>query len=230
MPRTARLAVPNLAHHVTHRGNRRGAVFFDDEDRRVYLRWLAEAAERFELELWAYCLMTNHIHLLVLSPTAAALGRALGLLQGRYAQRINRQRKWSGHLWANRFFSHPIEGGSLPVVARYIERNPVRAGMVEQAEDYPWSSARSHCGLAGRGVLSPRSPLPDCIPDWCAWLRRVDEPAENRLRECSRASLPLGSERFCAQIEQLLGRKILPRPWGRPRREAQKAERRRKMR
>lgn len=217
MPRTARISAAHLAHHVTHRGNRRGAVFFDDEDRSVYLRWLAEAAVRFGLELWAYCLMTNHIHLLVLSPTAAALGRALGVVQGRYAQRINRKQAWSGHLWANRFFSHPIEAGSLPIVARYIERNPVRAGIVERAEDYPWSSARSHCGLAEQGILSPRRPFPDCVDDWSAWLRQDDEPAEDRLRDCSRASQPLGSDRFCAEIEQLLGRKITPLPRGRPR-------------
>lgn len=202
---------------MTHRGNRRGAVFFDDEDRTVYLRWLAEAAERFALEIWAWCLMTNHIHLLVLSPTAAALGRALGVVQGRYAQHMNRRREWSGHLWANRFFSHPIEGGSLPIVARYIERNPVRAGMVERAEDYAWSSARSHCGLAGPGILSPRRPFFDGVGDWSSWLRQIDEPAEHRLRESSRASLPVGSDQFCEQIEQLLGRKITPRPRGRPR-------------
>ena len=217
MPRTPRFAPADLVHHVTHRGNRRGSVFFDDEDRNDYLRWLAKAADRYGLEVWDYCLMTNHVHLLVRSPTAAALGRAIGVVHGRYAQRINRRQNWSGHLWANRFFSHPIEGAALPVAARYIERNPVRAKMVERAEDYPWSSARTHCGLAGPGILSPGRPFPDCVADWSAWLRQSDEPAEARLRDSSHASLPLGSEAFCKQVGQELGRDLILRPRGRPR-------------
>lgn len=217
MPRTARIAPADLVHHVTHRGNRRGNVFFDYEDRAVYLRWLGEATDRYGLELWAFCLMTNHVHLLLRSPTAAALGRTIGVVHGRYAQRINRRQSWSGHLWANRFYSHPIEGGSLPVAARYIERNPVRAGMVGRAEDYLWSSARAHCGLAGPGILSPERPFPDCIANWSAWLQRIDEPEEARLRDASHASLPLGSEEFCEQIGQELGRDLILRPRGRPR-------------
>lgn len=178
---------------------------------------LAEAAERYCLQIWAYCLMTNHIHLLLRSPTAAALGRTLGLVQGRFAQHINRRRAWSGHLWANRFFSHPIEGGALPVVTRYIERNPVRAGMVERAEGYLWSSARTHCGLAGPGILSPERPFPGCVADWQAWLAQVDEPAETRLRDYSHSSLPLGSEEFCSRLAQDLGRNLTPGLRGRPR-------------
>lgn len=206
---------------MTHRGNRRGDIFFDYEDRKVYLKWISEAAERYGLEIWSYCLMTNHVHLLLRSPTATALGQAIGVAHGRYAQRINRLRAWSGHLWANRFFSHPIEGGAVPVVARYIERNPVRAGLVERPEDYLWSSARTHCGLAGSGILSPRRPLPDSVSTWREWLTRSDDPAEARLRDCSHSSQPLGSEEFCTHIDQELGRTLRPRPRGRPPRKGQ---------
>ncbi len=191
MPRTARIAPVGLVYHVTHRGNRRGEIFFEREDRDRYLHWLAEASERYGLQLWAYCLMTNHVHLLVRIAAPGALGRTLGLVQGRYAQYINRRRTWTGHLWANRFYSHPIEDASVAVVARYIERNPVRAGMTASPQAYAWSSARAHCGLRVDGFLAPDRPLPGDLPDWNAWIQTkddVDGIAPPRAEPCRKAS------------------------------------------
>lgn len=217
MPRTARITAPGLVYHVTHRGNRRGDVFFDREDRETYLRWLAGAGRRHGLDLWAYCLMTNHVHLLARGRHADSLGRAMGELQGRYARRISEARGWSGHLWANRFYSHPVVGDGLWAAVRYIERNPVRAGMVNAAEEYPWSSARAHCGLAPAGILAPERPFPGKVADWKSWLEIDDESSDERLRASALTGRPMADGESFARLERQLGRSLAPRPRGRPR-------------
>jgi putative transposase len=217
MPRTARITAPGLVYHVTHRGNRRGDVFFDREDREIYLRWLAGAARRHGVEIWAYCLMTNHVHLLVKGLRHDSLGNTMRELQGRYARRINESRGWSGHLWANRFYSHPIDGDHLWAAARYIERNPVRAGMVALAEDYAWSSARAHCGLEGPGILSPHRPILGRVGNWKSWLEVGDDSTDVQLRNGCRTGRPAGGAKFIARLENELGRPLLPGPRGRPR-------------
>ena len=145
MPRLARTVFADVPHHITQRGNRREDVFFDDEDRKVYLRWLGEYCKKWNVEVLAYCLMTNHIHLILRPTTKDGLQRVLKPLHMRYAQRINRLKGWKGHLWQGRFFSSPLDNTYTWSAIRYIERNPVRAGMVEKAEDYIWSSAPAHC-------------------------------------------------------------------------------------
>lgn len=217
MPRTARITAPGLQYHVTHRGNRRGEVFFDREDREAYLRLLAGAAQRHGVEVWSYCLMTNHVHLLVRGLQADSLGRAMRELQGPYARRINKARRWTGHLWANRFYSHPLDGKHLWAAARYIERNPVRAGLVARAEEYLWSSARAHCGLEGPGILAPGRPFPGSVPDWKSWLEAGDDSTDQRLRASCKSGRPAGSEEFVARLEAMVGRSFARRPKGRPR-------------
>ena len=217
MPRTARITAPGLVYHVTHRGNRRCDVFFEREDREVYLRWLAAAGRRHGLEVWAFCLMTNHVHLLVRGLRSDSLGRAMGEVQGRYARRINEARRWSGHLWANRFYSHPVAGEGLWAAARYIERNPVRAGIVRTAEEYPWSSTRAHCGLSGPGILSAGRPFPGGVADWKSWLEVGDESLDDELRRAARTGRPVADAELCARLERELGRALTPRPRGRPR-------------
>jgi putative transposase len=217
MPRNARITAPGLTYHVTHRGNRGAEVFFTREDRDTYLQWLSRAAEHHGLEIWAYCLMTNHVHLLVRGIQVHALGRAMQEIQGRYARRVNWRNNWSGHLWANRFFSCPVEGEHLWAAVRYIERNPVRAGLVVRAQLYRWSSARAHCGLAGPGILSPMRPFPGHIEDWSTWLETGDEARDKELRDACRTGRPAGSQAFRARLEQEVGHSLLPRPRGRPR-------------
>jgi len=216
MPRTARITAPGLVYHVTHRGNRRGDVFFDREDRETYLRWLAGAGRRHGLDVWACCLMTNHVHLLVRARRAESFGRAMGELQGRYARRVNEARRWSGHLWANRFDSHPVSGEGLWAAVRYIERNPVRAGMVQRANEHAWSSARAHCGLAPAGILAPDRPFPGRILNWRSWLEGDDLAAYKRLRVACRAGRPVVDAAELVRLEVELGRVLLPRPRGRP--------------
>jgi putative transposase len=134
MPRAARIVVPGVAHHVTQRGNNRQDVFFTDDDRRFYLKPLREQAERFVLAVTGYCLMTNHVHLIVTPGEQQSLARAVGTMHLIYSQYVNRLHGRSGHLWQNRFYSCPLDGEHEVAAVRYAERNPVRAGMVQ----LPW--------------------------------------------------------------------------------------------
>jgi putative transposase len=134
--------------------------------------------------------MTNHVHHMVKAHTAHSLGDAFREVQGGHALRINRRFGWSGHLWAQRFFSCPVTESSLWATVRYIERNPVRAALAARAEDYPWSSAAAHCGLAPAGILSPTRPFPGGMGSWSEFLMIEDPDADERLRIASRTGRP----------------------------------------
>ena len=146
MARTARVVIPRVAHHVTQRGNNRQDVFFVDADREVFLRYLREAATRFALQVEAYCLMTNHVHLVVTPEHEDSLAGALKRVDQLYAQYVNRLHGRSGHMWGNRFFSCPLDTNHSGRALVYVERNPVRAGLCRQAWQWRWSSAAAHCG------------------------------------------------------------------------------------
>ena len=150
MPRLARNVFPRIPHHITQRGNRREEVFFTDDDRHAYLNWLKEYSQEHKVDVLAYCLMTNHIHLVVVPNTEEGLNRMLKPLHMRYAQHINREKGWKGHLWQGRYFPFPLDDVYLCAAIRYVERYSVRAKMVRIAERYPWSSAAVHCGLRSR--------------------------------------------------------------------------------
>ena len=221
MPRLARSVCAQVPHHITQRGNRREQVFFTDEDRQAYLGWLTEYTEKHEVDILAYCLMTNHIHLVAVPRTEDGLQQTLKPLHMRYAQRINRTRGWKGHLWQGRFFSSALDEAYLWAAIRYVERNPVRARMVRKAENYRWSSAAAHCGLMHDDVLTTTSSWRkqfEAIGDWSAWLAQGDEPQELEvLRRNADKGLPCGSEKFIRKLEKLTGRGLQYRPQGRPR-------------
>ncbi len=218
MSRIARVVVPGLAYHVTHRGNRGQDVFFEPRDRTVYKRWLGEYAARYGLEIWAYCLMTNHVHLLVVARTESSLAKTIGRTHGRYASRQNRRHGWTGHLWANRYYSTPLDEAHAWAAVRYVERNPVRAGMVERAEDYPWSSARCHAMGEPDPLLSPQRPFPGGIEDWSSWLAvRVHRKLADAIRKNTLAGRPTGSREFVEALEARLDRTLSTRPRGRKR-------------
>jgi putative transposase len=201
MVRIARLTSPGWVYHVTQRGNRRGPVFFDREDRESYLDSLSRAAERHGAEIWAYCLMTNHVHHMVKGHGEDSLGDTFREVQGGHALRINRRFGWSGHLWAQRFFSCPVTESSLWATVRYIERNPVRAGLVPRSEDYPWSSAAAHCGLSTPRWLAPTRPFPGGL-DWSTFLAVEDPSADERLRIASRTGRTLiGGQSPISELE-----------------------------
>ena len=156
MPRRARLSLPDLPVHIIQRGNNRQACFFSDEDARFYLDWLGEYAASTQCRLHAYVLMTNHVHLLLTPPTADAAGKLMKALGQRYVQYINRTYRRSGTLWEGRFRSCLTQEESyLLTCQRYIELNPVRAGMVEHPAEYLWSSYRANAQGEPNPLLSP---------------------------------------------------------------------------
>jgi len=144
MGRTARAVAVGFPYHVTHRGNHREPIFFSGADRRAYLVDLGEGCRRYGLEVWAYCLMENHVHFLMVPMSPGAMAGAIRLAHGRHARRVHKERGWTGHLWANRYYSCCLEGRHFSQAVRYVELKPVRAGLVERAADWPWSSARAH--------------------------------------------------------------------------------------
>lgn len=221
MPRLARTVCTRVPHHITQRGNRREKVFFTDEDRQAYLGWLREYAEKHEMEILAYCLMTNHVHLVVVPTTEDSLQRVLKPLHMRYAQLVNRAHGWKGHLWQGRFFSSALDEDYLWAAIRYVERNPVRARLVRKAENYPWSSASAHCGLRQDPVLTDKPAWwrqVEGLGNWSAWLAEGDESDKlDVLRRNADKGLPCGSEKFIHKLEKLTGQALQYRPRGRPR-------------
>src|SRR5215469_2923177 len=144
MARLARIVVPHCPHHVTQRGNRREPIFFEDGDQDIYRDLLAEQAEKARLEVWAYCLMPNHVHLIVVPREETGFARAIGEAHRRYTNFINARGRWTGHLFQNRFASVVMDDEHLAAGVRYVSLNPVRARLVERADRWPWSSVRAH--------------------------------------------------------------------------------------
>jgi len=213
MARLARVVVAGLPHHVTQRGNRRLETFFGDADYAAYRGLVARFCRQAAVAVWAYCLMPNHVHLILVPADEAGLRRALGEAHRRYTREINFRQGWRGHLWQERFHSFPMDEGHLLAAARYVELNPVRAGLARRAEDWPWSSARAH--LAGRDdALVDVAPLLALAPDWRAFLA-ADGAADEleTLRRHGRTGRPLGSTAFVERLEAQLDRVLMP---GRP--------------
>ena len=210
MPRLARVVVPRIPHHITQRGNRRQPTFFCDEDYAAYVELMAEWCRREGVKVWAYCLMPNHVHLVAVPSTEASLARAIGEAHRRYSRRVNFREGWRGSPWQGRFASVPMDEGHLYAATRYVELNPVRARLCRAPWRYRWSSAAAH--VAGRDDALVRvAPLLKACGDWREFLRSglTDEEMES-LRRHERSGRPLGSERFVARIERLVGRVLRP--------------------
>lgn len=219
MARMARVVAAGVPHHITQRGNNRQDVFLLDEDRRFYLETLRERSRRFGVTLLGYCLMTNHVHLVAVPERLDSLARALGQAHSRYAQRFNRRYGRSGHLWQNRFYSCPLGRTHLMQALLYVDLNPVRAGLVGRAEEYPWSSARAHVEAHDRsGVLALEGWDEICpLHDWADALLGGTDAGE-QIRVATRAGNPYGDEGFVSELEHKTGRSLRLKPPGpRPR-------------
>lgn len=217
MPRLARLVVPGVPHHVTQRGSRRQTVFFSLDDYRAYLRLLGRHCKEAGTAIWAWCLMPNHVHLILVPAGIDGLRAAMAATHRRYTIGINRREDWHGHLWQERFASFPMDEAYLLACARYVELNPVRAGLVERPEQWLWSSARVHLGFGDDG-LTDTSPLLDRWPDWRTILEGGLDPVvleEIRKREAN--GHPLGDGDFLARLAALTSRPLASRRRGRPR-------------
>jgi len=173
MPRTSRIIVPGIPHHVIQRGNRKQTVFFNDRDRLYYLRLLKEHSLMYGLKIWAYCLMNNHVHLIAI-PQEQESFRAISETHRRYTSMVNTREGWRGYLWQGRFKSDPMDEKHLFAAVRYVERNPVRANLVGISENYHWSSAKYHV-YGQKNDLLEHFFLMDQIKDWSSYLSISDE-------------------------------------------------------
>jgi putative transposase len=205
-----------LPHHVTQRGNRRQQTFFCDDDYAAYVKLMAEWCGERGVEVWAYCLMPNHVHLVAVPRSEDGLGRAVGEAHRRYTRRINFREKWRGYLWQGRFASFVMDEPYLLAAARYVELNPVRAGLAADAADWRWSSAGAHLSGRDDGLVRV-GPMLTMVGDWRALLDSALREHELReLRGHCRTGCPLGDDTFLDRLERNAGRTVRPKKPGRP--------------
>jgi len=219
MARLPRIVIPQVPHHVTQRGNRRLPVFFADSDRREYLRLVAEAAAASGTRCLAWCLMDNHVHLILVPGHEDGLRATLGEAHRRYTRMVNFREGWRGHLFQGRFASYPMDEAHLMAAVRYVENNPVAAGLAKRAQDWEWSSAKSH--VRGRRLrcdpLTDVETLAGLVPNWRAMLRHgleaggvgaEGEAAAEAIEARLRTGRPLAADKWIARQETAIGRTL----------------------
>ncbi len=218
MPRIARVTLPGYPHHVTQRGNNREDVFFDDKDRNFYKSTLKNYCDSCRVNILSYCLMSNHVHLLAVPLEEDALARCVGRTNLIYTQYVNRKYHRSGRLWQNRFYSSIVSDDIyLWSVMRYIEINPVKAGIVKDPLAYPWSSCRATVeGVEDELVKSSLWFDASERADYGRFLVRQDPAMDDKIRRATSTGRPLGSVDFVKSLENLLSRKLLVGKKGRP--------------
>lgn len=210
MARLARVVVPGHPHHVTQRGNGRARTFFGDADYALYRDLLAEHCRAADVAVWAWCLMPNHVHLILVPSDADGLRRALAAVHRRYAGVIHARRRRTGHFWQGRFGAAVMDETHLAAALRYVSLNPVRARLAERARDWRWSSTRAHLSGKPDGVTA-LAPVRDRFPRF-ADLLDDESQAElfDRLRAAESIGRPLGDDRFLARIERATKRRLKP--------------------
>lgn len=214
MPRIARIVVPGEPHHIVQRGNRRLPTFFEEDDYRYYLKSMRHRCDKHSVDIWAYCLMTNHIHLIAVPKTEQGLSLAIGEAHKQYTKHINSRERWSGYLWQGRFSSYPMDQTYLLAAARYIEQNPVRAGMVANAADYAWSSAQAHVAGKDDGLVAVK-PMLSLVRNWKSFISTAEDDAQvAALKQRERTGRPLGDDSFFDRLHALLGRDVRPKKPG----------------
>lgn len=219
MARFARVVVVDVAHHVTQRGNARQVILSSDGDRLTYLDLLQQCCEVHRLDVLDYCLMSNHVHLIVVPRAAEALAQALKQTHGRYAAYWNARNSSSGHVWQGRFYSCPLDETHLWRALRYVELNPVRAGMVGSAAEWRWSSAAAHCGSGEPAAFLEMEHWRKrwTVAEWAAYLAAGESASDlASVRQYTHTGRPLGSQEFVADLERMTERALAARKVGRP--------------
>ena len=217
MPRRARCVLPGIPCHVTQRGVDRRETFSSDEDHQTYLRLLQENLTAAAVRVLGWCLMTNHVHLVLVPEREQSLSILMRRVHGRYAQYYNARWGRTGHLWQSRFFGCVLGSEHLWAALAYVERNPVRAGMVGSATEYRWSSAAAHLsGTDPSGILDMEWWRHEGPRNWSEILN-VEQPEETAaLRDCTYSGRPFGSKNFVSELGERFGRKWIR---GRPKKE-----------
>lgn len=226
MPRRARLLLPNIPLHIIQRGNNRSACFYGDDDYRFYLECLTELAAQHDCAIHAFCLMTNHVHLLLTPATARGASQMMKGLGQRYVQHINRTYQRTGTLWEGRFRSCLLQQERyLLTCYRYIELNPVRAGMVEHPAEYRWSSYRVNGQGEALSLIQPHPLYLELGRDGEERQRAyrglfegaLEKALVDEIRGATHGNFVAGSSRFAAEIAAAVGRRVEPGKAGRPR-------------
>jgi putative transposase len=213
MARIARVIAPGYPDHVTQRGNRRQQTFFCDDDYLAYIELMAHWCRKYQVDILAWCLMPDHVHLIAVPHTEAGLARAIGEAHRRYTRRINFRQEWRGHLWQERFASFPMDEEYLLATARYIEMNPVAGELAQDPGEYRWSSAHAH--LTGQDDdLVQAKPLLELVPDWRRFLTLTPEEEVDLLHRHESTGRPLGEESFIDELEIVAKRILRPQKPG----------------
>lgn len=221
MARLARVVIPGVPHLVTQRGNGGARVFFSEADYRLYRGWLAECCAAAGVEIWAWMLMPNHVHLILVPGDADGLRRALAPLHRRYASHVHARLKVKGHFWQGRFGAVAMDEDHLAAAMRYVAHNPVRACLAPRPQDWPWSSVHAHLIAHTDGVTAVE-PVLERFPRFAEFIAKDADPeAAKWLRQAESIGRPLGSARFIAELEARTGRALRPgKPGPKPKRPA----------
>ncbi|MFA6009776.1 MAG: transposase [Desulfobacteraceae bacterium] len=215
MARIARVVAPLYSHHIIQRGNRRQQTFFNDEDYSAYLELMSEWCRTYHVEVWAYCLMPNHVHLILEPETKDGLNLAVGEAHKRYTRRINSREGWCGHLWQGRFASFIMDDSYLLSCTKYIELNPVRAGLVKKPEQWAWSSTRAHINGKDDILIRPKTLTDRINKPWKKFLSTdVQDHEMDLFRKHERTGRPIGDDSFIDHLEYLLDRTLKPQKPG----------------
>lgn len=228
MARIARLVVPGLPHHVTQRGNRREEVFFDDGDYLAYLDFLREGLAKSKAEIWAWCLMPNHVHLIVTPQDEDGLRKTVATTHRKYASRINARNQWTGHLWQGRYGSVVMDEVHLYNAFAYVVLNPVRAGLVKRPQDWRWSSIHAHRGKDD-GITNMEA-AGTRLGDFKKYLKQnFDEESFQAIRGSEISGRPIGSFEFIESLEKATKRTLAPQKRGpKPEKKSVKKKRRKR--
>lgn len=220
MPRAARIVIPGVPHHIVQRGNRRQRIFFSDTDYSRYVDWLAEGCERFGTRCLAWCLMPNHLHLILVPSNEDGLRGPIAGAATRLSQRVNLMQQTSGHLFQGRYASYPMDEAHLMVALRYVENNPVKAGLVGEAAEWPWSSATAHIARRSDRLVSGTE-FADTIPNWQAMLARgleagEEDAADLSIEQALLSGRPRAAPDWLTAYADRIGDRAMPRRRGRP--------------
>ena len=218
MPRYARIAIPGYLYHITQRGNYKQNIFEEDQDCVIYLKLVQEYSKKYGVEIYAYCLMDNHVHFIAKPRHEESLARTFCVAHQRYSHYFHKKRGIRGHLWQERFYSCILHGSHLKQAVRYVENNPVRANLAAHPWDYHWSSVKAHLGLAYKIIeLSDIREYINCS-SWKEYLLEEEKDEElKQIRKMTLKNSVLGPVEFIEKVEELLKRRILSNPRGRPR-------------
>ncbi len=214
MARIARLVVPDYPHHVTQRGNRRQQTFFSTDDYRYYIDLLVHGKVKAGVEIWAYCLMPNHVHLVAVPQFKDSLAQLFRDAHRMYTRRVNFREGWRGHLWQERFHSFVMDERYLLATVRYTELNPVRAKLCGCPGKWRWSSVHAHLSETDDGLVAVH-PMLDRIPDWSNYLALGSSDEElDTIRNHARTGRPIEDGRFLSELENITGRRLRRRKPG----------------